>query len=83
MSFEKLQTYLEKQDNVKDVKVNENEFISFKCGIAKPFERLQTQTVRDMDFVIGDIHTTNTGSKYNPTRILHIWVYPKNSKHLE
>ena len=81
--FTKVKNFIKSKNYTKDVRLCENEFISFKCGIAKPFGRKDTQELRDMGFVIGDIHTTQEGSKYNPVRVLHIWLYPKGSEHLE
>jgi hypothetical protein len=83
MKFEKAKEFLKSDSNVQEVKVNNNEFIHFRMGVCKPIGRLKTQKLRDIGFVIGDIQTTNQGSKYNPTKVLDIWIYPKNSKHLE
>lgn len=81
-NFKKLRNYLGKQNSILTVK-NNDEFFHVTFDICGGMDRKQTQTIREMGFVIGDIQTLNTGNKYNPTKVLEVWFYPENSKHLE
>jgi len=81
--FQQLVEYLNEQSNIKQVNNNAPNFVSIRCGVAKSIGRKQTNEIRNMGFDIGDIQTTQQGSKYNPTRVLQVWIYPEGSSELE